>query len=265
MPLKEKARIINNTQVGPGYFKLDLFAPQISSQAKVGQFVNVKCSEDSDPLLRRPFSFHGIDSGNKTITLLYELVGKGTKLLSEKQIGTELDILGPLGNGFEINQKEKIAVLVSGGIGIAPLTALAKKLSGKVKALYALTGCQISNQNICERDLRDLGFQTEVSTEDGSYGRKGTSVDLLEGFIETQLNRQMLQETTVYACGPKAMLKLVAEIAQINKIQCQLSMEAYMACGFGVCLGCAIKTKAGYKYVCKDGPVFKAEEIVWED
>jgi len=261
MPIQERCRILDHQKIGLHYYKLTLVSKYISSHALPGQFVEIKCSESHDPLLRRPISFHRVSPEHETFELLYEVVGKGTELLTKYFVGEEIDVLGPLGEGFKVDPAKNIHILVGGGMGIAPLRALADSTKGK--ALYILMGFKNKECVVCEEEIRKITDQVVVSTDDGSYGKKGFVSDVLLNLLENTLTTKDFGLTTVYACGPKAMLKAVAEIAFQKKIDCQVSMEERMACGIGACKGCAIMTKNGYKMVCKDGPVFEADKILW--
>jgi dihydroorotate dehydrogenase electron transfer subunit len=265
MSTQEKCRILDHQKIAPQHFKLIVSSGYISSHAEPGQFVNVKCGESYDPLLRRPLSVHRISNEHKRFELLYEVVGRGTELLSRFSVGTELDVLGPLGKGFTIDKNKQIAILVGGGMGVAPLLMLADELKNKVKAIYVLIGAKTRNRVLCEQDFKGLTDQVLISTDDGSYGKKGFVPDILLDFIENTLGTRNWGLGAIYACGPQLMLKAVTDIAFQKKIDCQLSMEQHMACGIGTCLGCVIKTKDGYKKVCDEGPVFNAEEIIWQD
>jgi dihydroorotate dehydrogenase electron transfer subunit len=262
MAIQERCRILDHREVAPEHFKLTLASAYISSHAQPGQFVNVKCSQSYDPLLRRPFSLYRISEEHQKFELLYKVVGKGTEMLSKSSVGEELDILGPLGKGFDTEKKE-IAILAGGGMGVAPLMALAGNLKKKVKALYILMGSKSKKQLLSEQDFRDLTDQVLVSTDDGSYGKKGFVSDILLDVLNDTLDERDLNRTTIYACGPNPMLKAIADLSFQKKISCQISMEQRMACGIGTCLGCVIKTKTGYQKVCDDGPVFNSQEIIW--
>lgn len=261
MAIQEKCRILDHQKVGSRHFKLTLVSKYISSHAQPGQFAQVKCSESHDPLLRRPISFHKISAEHDTFELLYEVVGKGTELLTKYFVGEDLDLFGPLGEGFKPDPAKKIHIFVGGGMGVAPLKALAEKFKGQ--AVYILMGAKTKELVVCENDFKKITDQVQVSTDDGSYGKKGFISDLMLEFINDQLTASSLQLAAIYSCGPRAMLKAVAEIAFQKRIDCQVSMEERMACGVGACKGCPVKTTAGYKMVCKDGPVFDSKEIVW--
>jgi dihydroorotate dehydrogenase electron transfer subunit len=264
MPIQEKCQILDHQNLTANRYKLTLVSPYISSQAEAGQFVEVKCSDGYDPLLRRPISLHRINKEHKTFELLYEIVGKGTELLTKYTIGKELDILGPLGQGFKLDLNKKIAILIGGGMGIAPLLALAASLkNSSPKAVYLLLGAKTKELVVAEESLKSVVDGLVVATDDGSYGKKGLVSDLLLNLLDETVTSEDWGITTIYACGPKKMLKAISDITFQKKIDCQLSMEERMACGIGACKGCAVKTNNGYKMACKDGPVFNAREIVW--
>ncbi len=277
----KKTKIIANRNVCAKYFKLTIDSAQVARLALPGQFVNIKVSRDSEPFLRRPFSIHRIRSqpapakrsgpGNSEnrsqIEILYEVVGKATEILSKKKSGEYLDIIGPLGNGFSLNAKRSTlnAILVAGGMGVAPLIFLAEKLAeiqnaeSKIQNLV-LIGAKTKNLILCEKEFKQFGFDVKIATDDGSAGFKGYVSELLRK--ELHAIRYPLN-ATIYACGPKPMLKEVALISKKYKIPAQISLEEHMACGIGACFGCAVNTKQGFKRVCKDGPVFNADEIIF--
>jgi len=269
------AKILANERVGEDFRRMRLAAPYLAGSAKPGQFVEMRCTKGTDPLLRRPLGCHRITRGG--IDVLYEIVGRGTELLAQKKAGESLDLIGPLGNGFA-PETAGAAILVAGGIGVAPLVALAEGLaqsakrmahSGKRNNIHVIIGAKTKNHILCEDEFKKLGCSVKVSTEDGSKGHKGLATellpDLLRDTIPTRHAPRAMRYATIYACGPAGMLKAVAGIARSHKVPCQVSLEERMACGVGVCLGCPVKMKASgeYKMVCKDGPVFNSEEILW--
>ncbi len=260
MKHQEIAKVLEIEKAAPEHFRVTLAAPRISRESIPGQFVMIKCSDGSDPLLRRPISLNKIDQAKGTIDILFRVIGKGTRLLSEVEPGGDLDIIGPLGNGFKIDASKEVAILVGGGAGIAPLLSLAKEISVKTKARYALIGANNISSVLCEEDFKDLGFETTVSTDDGTYGIKGKVTDMLLEVIDSKLSPI---NSHIYACGPRLMVKELESISTQYKIPCQVSFEEWMACGFGSCNGCTVKTKSGYKKVCSDGPIFNAGEILW--
>ena len=261
MKHQEIAKVLENKKVAPEHYRISLAAPKISSVALPGQFVMVKIGDGSDPLLRRPLSFNRIDQTKGTIDILFKVVGKATRLLSELEPGEDLDIIGPLGNGFDLNIAKELAIVVGGGAGVAPLLSLAKELKNKAKAVYALIGANNINSVVCEEDFKALGIETTVSTDDGTYGIKGLISDVLLNVIGSKLSPV---NSCIYACGPRPMVKALESISLQYKIPCQVSLEEWMACGIGACNGCIVKTKQGYKKVCSDGPVFNAEDILWQ-
>ncbi|MCK4352370.1 dihydroorotate dehydrogenase electron transfer subunit [candidate division WOR-3 bacterium] len=236
---------------GNDVFLLTLEDQHIAKTAKPGQFVSIRVTNSYEPLLRRPFSIHGVDK-NK-FKIIYKVVGLGTKILSHYKQGEELDVIGPLGNGFETKNYKNLTLL-AGGIGIAPLYFLATQ--EKEKNLTILIGAKSKSQLLCKTEFSKLG-KLLIATEDGSSGKKGLVTDLLTSHFSLPTSHF----SVIFACGPFPMLKFVRDYAIKHKIPCQLSLEGHMACGIGVCLGCAVSSKNGYKYVCKDGPVFWANEI----
>lgn len=239
-----------------------------------GQFIMLKVSESYDPLLRRPFGIYGMvnpvagssDEGRTTLEIVYKVVGKGTGIMSSLKPGEELDIMGPIGNGFPDLEEGQELLMVAGGIGIAPFKLLAEKYQDSV----LLFGAKDSSEAVLVNDIKDLGIRVKVATVDGSRGTKGLVTDLMA----SELNRR----SVVFACGPLGMLKAVSKLSYENRVQCFVSLERAMACGVGACLGCAVKTKNpeqgkekaennafdNLKMVCSDGPVFDSELIDWD-
>lgn len=252
--------------MGASFYKMKLSSGYLAKHAVAGQFIEIRCVKGMDPLLRRPLGVHRITAGG--IEALYEVVGKGTALLAAMCAGAELDIIGPLGNGFDLGRSSDINILVAGGIGVAPLVALAESLSKRRgKRVHVMIGARTKSHVMCEKEFRTLGCAVKVSTDDGSKGLRGLVTEPLKEFLETcELNAYLpeLRHAAIYACGPNPMLKAVSRIASEHGIPCQVSFEERMACGVGVCLGCPVKVIGNeYKMVCKDGPVFNAAEIAW--
>ena len=246
----EKSKVELLQPVGERTFLIKVFSPHIAQKAKPGQFCNIKVSESDFPLLRRPFSICDVEG--ESVYFLFDIHGEGTKILSEKNPGDEIDILGPLGNGFNSTGDYEYAVIVAGGLGAAPFPFLTKSLRNK--KVITLVGARNSSLIVTER-LENVS----VATDDGSSGYKGTSVDLLK----KTLSDAEISSFRIFACGPNAMLKSLQKLSLENNYDSQLSIECAMACGFGICMGCPVETSdgEGYKLVCKDGPVFNASEI----
>lgn len=211
-----------------------------------GQFVNIQL----DGLyLRRPISV--CDCDKKSVTIIYKVVGKGTELMSKMTVGESLDVLTGLGNGYDLSLSGNNPVLLGGGVGVPPLYMLAKNLIKQGKRVSVILGFNTKSEVFYEQEFKDLGCDVTVTTVDGSYGVKG--------FVT---NAYPHDYTYFYTCGPEPMLKAIYKTAKTSG---QMSFEERMGCGFGACMGCSCKTITGYKRICKDGPVMKKEEILWED
>lgn len=268
-----KATVITNVEVSPGYFRLRLTAPQFFvTAASPGQFVMVRVSASIDPLLRRPFGIFDVgvmateypDVQQPFLDILYKVVGKGTAMLAGFHHGDQMEVLGPLGKGFGTGEPSEGKVLVGGGVGLAPLYYLARELV-KGSRVHLFAGGRGRDDVLCITEFERLGVETYVSTDDGTLGERGLVTEVLERYLANGTGAK-----TIYACGPFPMLKAVAEIAGRTGIHCQVSLEAYMACGVGACLGCVVKGRdhseatPDYRCVCKDGPVFDHTELSWE-
>jgi len=248
----EDVKVLENRYVGDKYYLMKVRAPKAAKAAKAGQFFMIKCN-DSVRVLRRPISLHNADAADMTLEFYYEQVGKGTAEFAHLQAGDEINIQGPLGTGFDTDVEGKKVILVGGGMGMAPLKLLAEKLSEKNDVNFIAGGRDKGAVEIVKN------FHVEniiIATDDGSVGRKGNTVEVL---------KDMLSEgkyDVVYTCGPHGMMLAVADTAHKAGVRCQISLEERMACGVKACVGCSIKTKAGMKKVCADGPVFDAESIL---
>lgn len=228
-----------------GVIDMTVHAPDIARAAVPGQFLHILTGE-GDKVLRRPISI--CDAGNDKLRFLFEVRGEGTKALSQKTEGEMLDILGPLGNGFEI--LDSPAVLIGGGIGIYPLFMLAKRLNSP--EIYL--GFRDKKALTLLDEFSTLG-KVKVTTDDGSYGEKGRITDIIS----------VDNTKAIYACGPRPMLKAVKEMAAKAGARAQLSLEQRMGCGIGACLVCVCKIKGGYQRVCTAGPVFRADEVDFDE
>jgi dihydroorotate dehydrogenase electron transfer subunit len=263
--------IIEQTQIGPGVLRTRLKGPEIAREAQAGQFLNIRVAECLDPLLRRPFSVHATYPDEGVFSLLYVVRGRGTKLLEAMQPGTRVSVVGPLGKGFDLGDSSDAEhVVVAGGCGAAPLHFLCDALCKKwdCSRVTVLAGAQCKDAVLCEAEFKSHGVEVGISTDDGSYGHHGFVTQLFEQHLRAD-TRHPSPVTRVYSCGPHAMLKEVARISREHgAASCQVSLENNMACGMGVCMGCVqkIRDSEGWHYerVCKDGPVFEAEDVIWE-
>ncbi len=225
-------------------------------EPRPGQFYMLEVSKGTDPLLKRAFSiFRRTPEG---LQILYRIKGKGTSILRDMKEGTEITMLGPLGNGYPLPSDKESPLVIAGGIGIASVFSLVEKISKKAFVFY---GARTEQELFVTGELEKIYKELVVCTDDGSCGVKGTVVDVLNDFIR---NRDGIHKPVIYACGPNVMLLEIAKTAAANGIIAYVSLEEHMACGIGACLGCVVKTKTGYKRVCKEGPVFDAAEIVWQ-
>lgn len=259
----KQVKILYNDRLAEGYYRLGLSwkTPLI----RAGHFVMLRVSDGLDPLLRRPFGVYkvlgarGSSLKGTGIEILYRVVGKGTEILSHRRPGEELNVLGPLGNGFPDPEPGQRVIMVTGGMGIVPLYLLAKRLDRGV----LLFGARSKKEAFLTKEFRGAGLKIKTATEDGSAGRKG--------LVTALLKEELSPGSLIYACGPLGMLKAVSMLAREAGVKCLVSLERSMACGIGVCLGCAVKAKThnekenkNYRMVCSEGPVFDSEELDWD-
>ena len=278
-----KVRIKEIKRIKQDTFLLSFISSHIAKNALPGNFLHVKIDE---VILRRPFSIHKIKGS--TVYILFKVKGRGTKAFSRYRSADFLDVIGPLGQGFRWPKpiaEDSQVLLVAGGIGVAPLVFLAEKLrkahssQSRIQSV-ALLGAKSKNEVLCESEFKKSGFKVKIATDDGSKGFKGIVTNLLKQRLSTTDYRL---RTSIYACGPEAMLweigKLIKKypryssgslekkgyrskgFSQKSPISCQVSFEQFMGCGMGVCCVCSMETKQGYKKVCKDGPVFDIKDI----
>ncbi len=257
--------ILFNRKITSGIFLLGFNSPHIASESRPGQFVMVRVNEGIDPLLRRPFSIFDVRDKD-IVCILYKTVGHGTGLMSLKKAGEKISVMGPLGRGFSIPDGKLHAILVGGGIGIAPLHFLTHAL--KDTPMEFMAGFGKSGDIIPLEPASGRALGISIATDDGSAGYPG----MVTGLLDEYLSRNIYEKDSmaIYACGPLAMLKKVSSIASGRNIPCQVSLESLMACGLGACQGCAVKipaqdNNAFYRHVCKDGPVFSSQDIDWSD
>jgi dihydroorotate dehydrogenase electron transfer subunit len=267
--IQQHATILWNRQVGPQLYRLGLACDRGYEAVQPGQFIMLQVDQGRGPLLRRPFSVFGLIGASQQpegIEVLYKVVGRGTDILSGMPPDHRLDILGPLGRGFDLTQSPPGRgpyYLAAGGIGVAPIRFLAHHLvraGYEAKHCYLFLGGRNRSELLCRDDFIDLGMVVTITTDDGSAGDQCLITDPLQSAIETR------PPAMLFACGPQGMLTCIAGIAEKNHTPCQVSMETMMACGMGACLGCAIQSRdpvKPYWHACKDGPVFPVEQLKW--
>lgn len=257
-----KERIESVKRLSHSVFKMTIKSEYISSSARPGQFVNIKCGDDIGSFLRRPISICNVNRESGTFDIAFQVRGKGTRALSGYTQGSVIDLTGPLGNSFTVPQKLSKIAVVGGGIGIFPLLFLLTEIDDAVK--HAYLGFRDLQSIVMDEEFTKASDKLLTSTDDGSSGYKGSVTGLFEEEMEGRDNPDI-----IYACGPVPMLKKIVFLARKKGIPCQVSMEQRMGCGIGACLVCVCGTKLGdgmkYSRVCKDGPVFWGEDVLFEE
>ena len=246
MNKRAKFKVIENVNIAKDVFKM-ILEGDTKDIKKAGQFINI---ELESLYLRRPISVCDFD--DKTVTVIYKVVGKGTEIMKDLKVGTVLDVLTGLGNGFDVDCDGDKPLIIGGGVGTPPMYKLCKDLIAKGKKPIVVLGFASKEDVFYEDEFKKLGVDVYISTVDGSVGTKGFVTDVM---------KDLSDYTYFYACGPMVMLKAICAVADISG---QVSLEERMGCGFGACMGCTIKTQDGYKRVCKEGPVFRKESLIWE-
>ncbi len=253
------ATVVSHIKVAMGQFELVLQSEVVAQNAEAGQFVQIRMPQTDDPLFCRPFSVYKSDKQANTFSIIYLVRGTVTKRLVGLREGDTLQVVGPLGKGYS-PQPADLSICVVGGVGTPPVYSLLPHLHGHV---VVINGARNSDLLICRQSFADANIEYIECTDDGSAGQKGTVLKPLERILNGYTGRAI-----VYTCGSTAMMKAVAACAKEHAVPCQVSMETLMPCGIGVCLGCAvkIKTECGFEYkrACADGPVFDADEVIWE-
>lgn len=257
--------IISNEKYGGNLYRMGIFSPYICNEAKPGQFINIKCSQPGilDPLLRRPFAVFDVEKKFNVFSILYLVKGKGTKFLSGLRKGDVLDFIGPLGNYMDLSRTGRNILLIGGGMGIAPLYFTAKEaIRLKINVFFA-AGFRNNSFIRLERDLIELKINYAFLTEDGSAGDKGLVSDYV------WINMKTFKDYDMYCCGPRDMLKVLQKMYEKKNNIAMALLEERMACGVGVCNGCAVKVRKGkrgflYKKICQDGPAFNLTEVIFD-
>lgn len=256
-----KSPIIAVEKLTSEIVRLRFLAPEIAKAAHSGHFINVLVADRLRTLWRRPFSIHRVDRQADWAEILFEVVGPGTELLAQARVAQKLDFIGPLGQAFVVPDGCNSAVLVAGGLGIAPMILLAQDLISAKIPVQLFYGAQNQSRLCCLDDLNAMAIPSHLSTDDGSHGDKGLVTDALKAYIQ----HQDLKRSAIFACGPMPMLAAIQTLCLEYGLTGQASVETLMACGFGACMGCNVKTrdkqKPAYVLACKDGPVFPITEI----
>lgn len=262
MKINCKAEILKIEKLKQDIYKFSIKAEEIASTAKPGQFIEIRVVDAIEPLLRRPISIYNLEKEKGILEFIFQVKGKGTALLAERKVGEKLDIIGPIGYGtFSIKEHKKVAI-IGGGIGMFPLYELAKELKKETNTkVHIYMGFRTKNLITLEEEFKNVSDELTITTDDGSYGIQGFSINELKKDCQKEI------PDMIYACGPLPMLKAVQSYAKEKNVPCEISLEQKMACGIGVCLGCAVKTAKSpvdapqYWHVCKAGPVFNANDV----
>lgn len=253
--IQQSVFVDSNQEIAEGLFLLKFISEEIAPAARPGQFLNIRLAQGWDPLLlRRPFSISRVSG--RSVELLIGPVGKGTKILSQQRQGSELDVLGPLGVPFRCEDGFETAVLVAGGLGVAPFPFLTDELERRKLKILSFVGSR-SALDIGRLHLNNVLY----ATDDGSRGFKGNVVDCLADYLKSH----NIERSKIFGCGPTRMLSALSTYAQAHGLACELSLEGDMACGIGICQGCPVEKKHGpkkYALVCTDGPTFDCRDII---
>ncbi len=261
MSVRQNGEIINNNLLYNDYYKVDFYAPEITKNAKAGQFIHLKIAKLEDRILRRPFSICNV-SNDGTLTILYKVVGKGTEHLSKLKKCDVCDIMGPLGNPYSPPLDDEIPVVIAGGYGAASTYLL---LHNSQQKGYLLLGGRSKDDLILVDEYKKTGSTVLTSTNDGSYGHKGLVTELIPDVLAKNKGKKL----RFYACGPMGMLMAVGQQLLKEGFDAELSLDHLMCCGVGACFACVIKVKAnnedGWRYArtCSEGPIFKASEVYY--
>ncbi|WP_425448989.1 dihydroorotate dehydrogenase electron transfer subunit [Dethiothermospora halolimnae] len=256
MKFIEDVVITKNENIVEDIYVMEFISKNIAKTSYPGQFLQVKVNEFNEPILRRPISINEIKKEEDKVVIYYKVIGKGTKAMANLKVKDQMNVLGPIGTGFDTDYKNKNIAIVGGGIGIAPLLELAKAL--KDNNIYTYLG--YNDNPYLNREIDKYSKKNIISTTTGREGYKGFVTDLFEKDIEK------IDFDIIFTCGPKPMIKKVMDLAKKHNVKCQVSLEERMACGIGACLGCSIEIADGsMKKVCVDGPVFWSNEVIIDD
>lgn len=264
VPVNRDAPLLRREALESAYVLLTFRHPEVAAEARPGQFVMIKAGSSADPPLRRPFSIMSVDPAAASFTLFIKAIGEGTRALAALAPGERAQCLGPLGTPFVAPAEGEEALMVAGGYGIAPFLMMSRELARERKPGRVFYGGRTAGDLQIRAPFRQLGIPLVEATEDGSLGQRGRVTEPLEAYLDQQRGRVIL-----YACGPDAMLHAVARIADRRGLACRVSLDPWMGCGVGTCLGCAVwiqkpdEAKPKYRCACTEGPVFDARLVLW--
>lgn len=255
------AELVKKEEIIKDIYKFTVKAEEIVKISKPGNFIEIRVNDQTEPFLRRPISIYNMDKESGILEFIFQVKGKGTEILTKKEAGDKIDIIGPLGFGtFKFDKFNKIAV-IGGGIGIFPLYELSKEAKEKGVQVDCYLGFRNKDLVMLEEEFRKVTNKLTITTDDGTYSNSGFAINYLKEDMKTE------NYDCIFACGPTPMLRAVKEYADTNNINCQVSLEEKMGCGLGVCLGCAVKKADSpkdapeYYHVCKGGPVFNSKDV----
>ncbi|MCL2615810.1 MAG: dihydroorotate dehydrogenase electron transfer subunit [Dehalococcoidia bacterium] len=252
-PQHIRAEVVSSCQIADGLHLLQVHAPTIAAAASPGQFAMLQCAGGA--FLRRPLSIHRVSKDKTNISFLFAALGKGTLWLAQTKAGDKVDVLGPMGNGFELLPSSREILLLAGGLGIAPLVFLAEK--ALEHGMHVSLAYGTATNQRCGTQLLPQGLHLIEFTDDGSYGKHGLVTECIPDFLDCA--------DQIFACGPLPMYRSLSQQASLKEHNVQVSLETRMACGLGVCYGCTINTTSWHKQVCHHGPVFNMSDIVWSE
>ena len=254
--IQQVCRVSDNRRVGGDIYVLSFYSPEIAQSILPGQFVNLRVDDSYMPLLRRPFSVYHVHDNN--VSVIFNVVGTGTRMLSLKRSGDLLDVIGPLGTSYNIEGDYHTGILVAGGLGVAPLPMITAALQKRGRKIRTFLGAR-SDKQLVSTYLENVA----VATDDGSSGFNGTVVDLLLKFLRNEPR----EDYKLFACGPTPMLIALFKAVEEFHLPCEVSLESSMACGIGICQGCPVERIGGekkYSLICREGPVFSNETVKLE-
>lgn len=260
-------KVVSVRECARDIYHLQFYDPHLARHSHSGQFIEIKAPRRRDILWRRPFSIHNVQPEKGIVEILFHALGRGTEALAHLEKGDKIDILGPLGSCFQFDENLREALLVAGGLGIAPFRLMQRELAERGTPMTLFYGVGSKNK-FCDLDFFRTRMVLKPSTDDGSLGHHGLVTDLLVEYLQTSSD---LSGKSMFVCGPTPMLRRVQEIAHEFHVPAQVSVETIMACGFGACVGCAVpmtrpvRGVKEYYLACKDGPVFKMEDVIIND